>query len=174
MSEIQYSITVIRHHGDEATELVDAWITADEAINYMGEEATGTPNEKENVPQIITSWSLHVQSWTQTPQKQLLTLRYEDMLDNPTKVFRKLISFLGEKRDPNRLKKAIRFSSFDQLKQQEKRHGFVEKYENANSFFRKGRKNQWSGKLTDKQVRKIIDDHGEQMDRFKYLPSGFS
>jgi hypothetical protein len=90
------------------------------------------------------------------------------------KAFRKLVSFLGQPRDPDRLKKAIRFSSFDQLKRQEKRSGFIEKHENANSFFRQGRKNQWRGKLTDDQVRRVIDSHGEQMARFKYLPPGFS
>ena len=145
-----------------------------EAIDYMAEESTGTPNEKENVPQVISSWSIHVQSWTQEPRPEILVLRYEDMLGNPVKVFRKLVSFLGQPRDPERLKKAIRFSSFDQLRLQEARSGFIEKHENANSFFRQGRKNQWSSKLTDEQIRKVIDSQGEQMARFKYLPPGFS
>lgn len=145
-----------------------------EAIDYMAEESTGTPNEKENVPQIISSWSIHVQSWTQEPRPEILVLRYEDMLGNPVKTFRKLVSFLGQPRDPERLKKAIRFSSFDQLRLQETRSGFIEKHENANSFFRQGRKNQWSSKLTDEQIRKVIDNHGEQMARFKYLPPSYS
>jgi len=149
-------------------------IGIDEAIDYMAEEATGTPNEKENVPQVISSWSLHVQSWTQEPGPEILVLRYEDMLDNPVKAFRKLVAFLGQARDPDRLKRAIRFSSFDQLKLQEKRSGFIEKHENAESFFRQGRKNQWNGKLTDEQIRKIIDSHGGQMARFKYIPPRFS
>ena len=146
----------------------------DEAIDYMAEEATGTANEKENVPQVISSWSNHVQSWTQHPRPEILVLRYEDMLDNPIKTFRKLVSFLGQARDPDRLKRAIKFSSFDQLKLQEKRSGFIEKHENANAFFRQGRKNQWSSKLTDEQIRKVIDSHRVQMLRFKYLPPGFS
>lgn len=148
--------------------------TLDEAIEHMAEDRTGTPNEKENVPQIITSWSMHVQSWTQDTGAETLVLRYEDMLDNPLKTFRKLVSFLGQKRDPVRLKKAIRFSSFEQLKSQEKQGGFVEKYEHARSFFRQGQKNQWREKLTDEQVKKIIDSHAEQMARFNYLPPGFS
>lgn len=146
----------------------------DEAIDYMAEEATGTANEKENVPQIISSWSIHVQSWTQEPRPEILVLRYEDMLGNPVKAFRKLVSFLGQPRDPERLKKAIRFSSFDQLRLQESRSGFIEKHENANSFFRQGRKNQWSSKLTDEQIRRVIDCHREQMTRLKYLPPGYS
>ena len=144
--------------------------TIDETIAYMAEEMMGTPNEKENVPQVITSWSMHVSSWTQQPEASRLILRYEDILDNPKKVFRKIESFLGLKKDPNRLKNAIKHSSFAQLKAQEVKKGFVEKHENANSFFRKGSKNQWREVLSDEQVAKIIEIHKEQMERFKYLP----
>lgn len=144
----------------------------DETINYMAEEMTGTPNEKENIPQVITSWSLHVNSWTQTDEK-CLVVRYEDLLDNPLKAFRKVESFLKMKKDPGRLKNAIKNSSFEKLKAQEKKHGFVEKHEISNSFFRKGRKNQWKEMLTPLQIQKIIDQHGVQMQRFKYVPNGY-
>lgn len=145
-------------------------MSVDEAIDFMAQEMTSTPNEKLHVPQIITSWSLHVKSWTQVPEDSVLVLRYEDMLANPLKAFRKVESFLGQRRDPKRLKKAVRFSSFDQLKSQEKRHGFVEKHEDAQSFFRRGRRDQWKGELSDAQVARIVADHGTQMARFKYLP----
>lgn len=144
----------------------------DEAIDYMAEEMVGTPNEPENVPQIITSWSLHVNSWTQQPSNNLLVVRYEDMLDNPKRTFRKVESLLGRK-NPKRLMQAIRFSSFDQMQTQEKKLGFVEKHEDAESFFRRGVKNQWQEVLSESQVRRIVDLHGEQMARFKYLPEGF-
>jgi len=145
-------------------------LSVDEAIESMAQEMTSTSNEVLHVPQIITSWSLNVKSWTQVPEDSVLVLRYEDMLDNPLKVFRKVESFLGQRRDPKRLRKAVRFSSFDQLKSQEKQHGFIEKYENAQSFFRRGRKDQWKDELTEQQAARIIDDHGTQMARFKYLP----
>ena len=101
--------------------------TIDETIDYMAEEMTGTPNEPHNVPQIITSWSMHVSSWTQNPEASRLVLRYEDILDNPKKIFRKVESFLGLKRDPNRLKSAIKNSSFAQLKAQESKKWFYRK-----------------------------------------------
>ena len=164
-------IYIVRNPLDVAISMANYFdYSIDEAIDYMAEEMTGTANEKENVPQIITSWSLHVKSWTQNPEANRLVIRYEDMLDNPIKVFRKVESFLGLSKDPKRLKKAINFSSFKQLKTQEKSHGFVEKHENANTFFRQGRKNQWREKLTEAQIKKIIVIHGEQMQRFKYIP----
>lgn len=168
------AIYIVRNPLDVVISLASYFdFSLDEAIDYMAEEATGTANETENVPQIITSWSLNVQSWTQESKKEVLVLRYEDMLDNPLKVFKKVVSFLGQPRDPNRLKKAIRFSSFDQLKTQEKQSGFIEKHENANTFFRQGCKNQWREKLTDEQIRRVIAANKEQMARFKYLPPGF-
>lgn len=144
--------------------------TMDEAIDYMAQEMTGTPNETHHVPQIISSWSANVESWTANPDKSILVVRYEDMLDQPLKVFRKVESFIGMKKNPARLRKAVQFSSFRQMKAQESRDGFVEKHENANAFFRQGRKNQWRDILTPVQVERIVDDHRAQMERFSYLP----
>jgi len=142
----------------------------DEAIEYMAEDMTGTPNEPEHVPQIISSWSVNVESWTASGEEQILVLRYEDLLDNPLKHFRKVQSFLGMKRDPGRLKRAVAFASFDQLSAQEGKDGFIEKHENAGRFFRRGRKNQWRDALSEAQVRKIVDRHAAQMERFGYIP----
>jgi hypothetical protein len=165
------AIYMVRNPLDVAVSMANYFAyPIDVAIDYMAEEMTGTPNEKENVPQIISSWSTHVQSWTEKSEDRILILRYEDMLDNPVKVFKKVVSFLGQKRDPVRLKKAIRFSSFDQLKTQESQKGFVERHEDAKTFFRRGQKNQWRQKLTETQVQKIVNTHESQMKRFRYLP----
>ena len=142
----------------------------DKTIEYMAEEMTGTPNEAENVPQIITSWSMHVESWTREDNPALLVLRYEDLLSDPRKAFRKVESFLKLRKDPSRLKKAIKHSSFDQLKAQEQKHGFVEKHEASNWFFHHGKKNLWREVLSDAQVQKIVDIHRVQMERYKYIP----
>ena len=166
------AIYVVRNPLDVTVSMANYFgYSIDETIAYMAEEMTGTPNEAFNVPQIITSWSMHVASWTQQPEASRLILRYEDILDDPKKAFRKVESFLGLKKDPVRLKNAIKHSSFLQLKAQEQKKGFVEKHENANAFFRNGGKNQWRAKLTDEQVQKIVSLHKEQMTRFKYLPS---
>ncbi|WP_418358213.1 sulfotransferase domain-containing protein [Shewanella basaltis] len=172
-----YSVTsgaiyVVRNPLDVVISMANYFdYTIDEAIAYMAEEMTGTPNEVSHVPQIITSWSMHVSSWTSDDSSRLI-LRYEDMLDDPKKAFRKVESFLGLKKDPARLKNAIKHSSFAQLKAQEAKRGFVEKHENANAFFRQGGKHQWQAKLTPEQVKRIVDTHYEQMKRFKYLPAG--
>jgi hypothetical protein len=165
------AIYIVRNPLDIAISMAKYFAySIDEAIEYMSEEKSGTPNEAENVPQIITSWSLHAQSWTQNSDKFCLTVRYEDLLDNPRKAFRKVESFLNIPKDLKRLKKAIKHSSFGQLKAQEKQRGFVEKHENAKSFFHKGIKDQWRKELSTAQIQKIVDAHGVQMEKFNYLP----
>ncbi|MCB1605212.1 MAG: sulfotransferase domain-containing protein [Gammaproteobacteria bacterium] len=168
------AIYVVRNPLDVVISLSNYFgYTIDEAIDYMANDMAGTPNEPENVPQVITSWSLNVSSWTQEASRNLLVLRYEDLLSNPKKYFRKVESLLGLKKDPKRLIKAIKDSSFGNLKKQEQTKGFVEKHENATSFFRKGKANQWKELLSEEQIKRIVDTHREQMARFKYIPPGF-
>jgi hypothetical protein len=73
-------------------------------------------------------------------------------------------------KDPDRLMKATRNSSFKQQKAQEQARGFVEKHEASRSFFRQGTSNQWRELLTDAQVERVVERHRVQMERFKYLP----
>ncbi len=146
----------------------------DEAIDHMAEEMIGTPNEIEHVTQVISSWSNHVDSWTKNNDPKCLIVKYEDMIDNPLKTFRKVESFLGMKKDPRRLRKAIKFSSFINLSLQENKQGFVEKYQHTNKFFRQGMKNQWLDILNEKQAKKIIDINYNQMVKFKYIPKSFT
>ena len=167
------AIYIVRNPLDVAVSLKHYFdYSYDEAIAYMAEEMAGTPNEPENVPQVISSWRQHVASWTRGG-RNMLVLRYEDMLAHPQRSFRKIESLLGVKKDVKRLNKAIRFSSFNQLKKQEQAKGFSEKHENAGQFFRQGKTNAWQDELSEKQIQQVIDDHREQMEQFKYIPDGY-
>ncbi|TDR23251.1 sulfotransferase domain-containing protein [Marinicella litoralis] len=168
------AIYIVRNPLDVAVSLKHYFdYSYDEAIAYMAADMAGTPNEVENVPQVISSWSQHVASWTQEEGRNMLVLRYEDLLAHTQRSFRKVESLLGLKKDVKRLAKAIRFSSFKQLKQQEQQTGFAEKHENAGHFFRKGHTEQWREELSDAQIRQIITDHKTQMQRFKYIPKDY-
>lgn len=164
------SIYIIRNPLDVAVSLANYFnYSLDDAIAYMAEDMTGTPNEPDNIPQIISSWSGHVNSWTQHKEDSILVLRYEDLLANPQRSFRKIESFLKLIKDPKRLRKAINFSSFNQSRTQETKSGFTEKYEHTERFFNKGMKNQWKGILSPSQVELIKAQHGEMMTKYKYL-----
>jgi hypothetical protein len=65
---------------------------------------------------------------------------------------------------------AIDRSSFERLREQEEKAGFKERPDEAERFFREGRAGQWKEVLTPQQIQRIVDAHGEQMQRFGYLP----
>ncbi len=100
-------------------------------------------------------------------------LRHEDMLDKPLKPFGQVARLLGMGKEKNAIKRAIRFSSFAELKKQESRGGFIERSPNSSAFFRAGRKNQWVDVLSDEQVARMVEVHREQMQRFNYIPPRF-
>lgn len=167
------AIYVVRNPLDVAVSVARYFaLSADEAIDFMAQQMTGTPMEHDHVPQLITSWSNHVESWTGVPDEKTLVLRYEDLVAKPVKAFQKVVAFIGMPRDRARLDKAVRFSSFRELRAQERRRGFVERHEAASSFFRAGRAHQWRDRLSDEQVARVVEDHREQMARYGYVPPG--
>ena len=56
-----------------------------------------------------------------------LTLRYEDMVKSPMKAFGSFMRYLGVPKNPERLKRAIKNSSFSVVSGQEKEIGFRER-----------------------------------------------
>ncbi|NDJ60965.1 MAG: sulfotransferase domain-containing protein [Chloroflexi bacterium] len=146
----------------------------DTAIDLMSREIhtlAAPPNtEAHQIGQRLMSWSGHVRSWVDQAPLQRLVVRYEDLVAQPQAAFARVIAFLSWDLDSARLEKAIRFSSFSELKQQERAHGFHEKNPDSESFFRKGKSGDWRATLTAAQIQRIVADHGEIMARFDYLP----
>lgn len=168
------AIYVVRNPLDVAISLAHYFnFTIDQAIDFMAEELIGTMNEANHVPQVISSWSINVCSWTEPPSPSVLVVRYEDLLEKPVKAFRKVVALMGLPRDDARLRRAISFTSFRQMRAQEVSGGFVERHEEASSFFRIGRKDQWREQLSEEQVARLVSQHHEQMERFRYLPPGY-
>ena len=174
MSVTAGAIYIVRNPLDVVLSMMPHFdLTLDEAISALGNEAAGTLYTDTHVPEHYGSWSTNVRTWTRAPSPGLLVLRYEDMLDKPRKSFKTVATFLGLKPSPERLERAIRFSSFKVLKAQEEKEGFKERPEVSKSFFREGKRDQWRSKLTPEQVRRIIADHHVQMERFGYIPDDY-
>lgn len=171
MSVTSGAIVVVRNPLDVVISLTDHFgLSLEEAILFMSSDATGTPLDDSNVGSVLCSWSTHVDSWTRDQGGKTHVVRYEDLLEKPQKEFAKILGFLGLKRDPPRLKRALKNSSFKNLQAFEQRDGFIERSPSSKRFFRSGRKNQWPGVLSDEQVSRLVSDHGPMMEKFKYLP----
>lgn len=123
--------------------------------------------------QRLLTWGGHVTSWVDEPELRLLLVRYEDLQADPIAVFTGVVRFCGLDDDAARIARAVEFSRFDRMRQQEAEHGFSEKMPRAASFFRKGTSGSWREALTPELAARLIADHREVMDRFGYLsPDG--
>ena len=145
----------------------------DQIIKVMNDKDHVLPGVEKQVPHFIGSWTQHVLSWTARPNPALHVMRYEDMLERPTETFGNLVKFLGLNTPEDRLDRALRFSSFDTLRQLEAKHGFNERTDRQEKFFRAGKTGGWRDELTDAQARKIVEAHRPQMTRFGYVPDGY-
>jgi hypothetical protein len=136
----------------------------------MNSKNAETSVSDKQVYELYGSWSQHVLSWTRKPHRAIYVMRYEDMLNEPQKTFGALARHLLFKPTEAQLADAIDRSSFERLREQEEKDGFLERPKRAERFFREGRAGQWKEILTPAQIGRIVDAHGEQMQRFGYLP----
>jgi Sulfotransferase domain len=143
----------------------------DAAIDLMNLKNMETAGTDKQVYELYGSWSQHVLSWTRKPHRAIYVMRYEDMLAEPQKTFGGLARHLLFTPNEDQLADAIDRSSFERLRDQEEKDGFGERPKKAERFFREGRTGQWKEVLTPAQIKRIVDAHGEQMQRFGYLPN---
>jgi hypothetical protein len=119
--------------------------------------------------QRLLTWSGHALSWADAPSLDVSLVRYEDLHADPEAAFGELARAAGLELDPERLRRAIRFSGFDLLQNQEQAHGFREKTPLSKSFFRKGKIGGWREEMSAAQVERVIQTHQTVMRRFGYL-----
>jgi aryl sulfotransferase len=150
--------------------------TIDETIDRMGRETAALADRHDRLhfqlQQPLLSWSQHVSSWLDQSAIRLHVMRYEDMCTQPVEIFAGAIRFLGLEDNLERVRRAVEFSSFENLRQQELEHGFKAKPFAAASFFRSGRTGGWREALAKNQVERLVRDHGALMRRLGYLPNG--
>jgi hypothetical protein len=120
--------------------------------------------------QRLLSWSRHVLSWVDQRAFPVHLIRYEDMQERPLETFTAATRFCGLPCDPDRVRRALDYSSFEVLQKQELEFGFRERLEKAPSFFRQGKVGAWRDVLSPSQIARITGDHRAVMERFGYLP----
>jgi len=121
------------------------------------------------VAQFLGAWSDHVLSWTRCRAFPVLALRYEDMQADPDAAFTRVLEHIGVPPDPERVARAVQFSSFGELRKQEEATGFVERSPNSDRFFHSGGSGQWREELVPEAVERISADHAAVMREYGYL-----
>jgi aryl sulfotransferase len=148
-------------------------LSIDAAIDFMakpdatmGRSARG-PNLA--VPQPLTSWSAHTQSWLEATPTPLL-IRYEDMVANPAQALENIARHCGQQVEAAMIAGAVAATRFDLLRAREAETGFRGGQTEGRRFFRRGMVGGWRDSLTPTQVARIVATHGDMMRRLGYDP----
>ena len=128
-------------------------------------------NKKENYSdfQLISSWEKNFQSWKNNKSFPLKLVKYEDLEKETFKVFKDIVEFINRistnKKEFNREKaiNALNSTSFKELKNLEKNHGFIEAVRNTKDkkkipFFYLGPENKWE-KILKKEIVDDLDNN---------------
>ena len=126
---------------------------------------------------LLGKWNDHYRSWTKH-KNDLLLIKYEDLIKKPETELSKVIKFLKKylkfETNENKNKKILETTTFDNLKNMEKKGEFFENApnkltKNKVDFFHLGPKNKWQNTL-DKQIIDIIEkDFKKEMMELGYL-----
>ena len=122
---------------------------------------------------MLTSWKTHYLSWTQV-QNNYLLIKYENLLNKPDQEFRKISNYfsklLNKKFSETKIQNSIKSNTFDNLKAQESRGGFVESTNNGdNQFFNLGPANDWKKFLNAHTKDEIETRFYREMKELKYI-----
>ncbi len=144
----------------------------DVAINtLLNEDYVLGVRPHRHTPQLqqrLYSWDKHVKSWVEDSGLPVHVVRYEDMHTAPHATFTEALRFVGIEPDAEQVDRAIAFSSFEQLKQQEAAHGFSERPASSEFFFNSGQVGQGHAVLSNEQIVRITTALGPMMCFYGY------
>lgn len=156
-------IVSFAHHNVQAYEKTVAHMTD----SRFGLCRTETKLANQLRQQLLT-WQQHVLSWIDQCEIPVHLVRYEDMVSETFRTFANVLSFIGLSYSDEAVRKAIAFSSMEELRKQETKEGFKEKTPKSERFFRKGEKDAWQKELKPEWVLKLINDAFPLMKRLGY------
>lgn len=163
------AIHIVRNPLDVAVSYADHWnLPLAAAAEQMGRAKNAIPPNPRTMTQFLGSWSEHTQGWAGAGPFRVLTLRYEDMLDDTARVLASVLRHIGAPIDSGIVAQAVEFASYRTLRSLEDKQGFAEKGQAQERFFRTGTAGNWKTALPDAVAEKIRADHGSVMKRFGY------
>jgi len=121
------------------------------------------------------SYLEHVKSWQINSKKQnILFIKYEDLKSNTFNEVSKITHFLNIETTKNKILKAIDSSSFEKMKELEKKskeHDFFNKSNKDINFVRKGTGNEWRTIFKEEQKTRFKKHLGKLLIELNYEES---
>ena len=119
------------------------------------------------------SWYDNVASWlAMQHNRQFLLLRYEDMLEDAARELRKAADFLGIAAAPERIARAVEWSSADKMREMEKSQSkdwqLTRETRQDKPFVRRARAGAWHSEMPRAAVARIEESWGALMQTLGY------
>ena len=138
--------------------------------NLFDDRMTGY-NGKNNLAEFTSSWKVNYNSWKRKKKFSGIIIKYEDLVDNTEKEFKKTLSFLKDKLnlelDDEHIKQTVKLCNFSKLRKEEDEKGFEEA--KNGKFFRKGKKDSWKEELNTNLKNEIEKNLKTEMQELGYL-----
>ena len=157
--------SIANHYQHSIKESVDFLLDERKLLFVTNSNNPNYESEK-NVVTLLGSWKDHYNSW-KSLKKNLLIIKYEELISNSVKEFEKIRKYLEEKLNlkfgDSKFYRAIETNSFENLKKYEEKHGFKESIKDKNAglnkkFFNLGPKNDWKNFL-DKKIKLELEEN---------------
>ena len=151
--------------------------TEEESVKMICDKFNWTGLSNNEVPQLLSSWENHYNSWKRFPKNYLL-VKYEDMISDTKKEIFKIVDFLSNffefNKSENIINEIIKNTSFENLKDLENKGKFKGNSFNKitgkkNTFFNLGPKNNWRKFLKKENIIKIEKIFTKEMEELGYL-----
>ena len=148
-----------------------------ESLKYMINETRFSLGSKikGSFPEIISSWGSHYKSWKKFINETGLGLivKYENLVNSPEAEFKKILNHLARTNnfiyDEIKFQNSLKSINFKNLQSIEEKKGFDERTSNTQSFFRKGKVDEWHDKLEAETANTLIEYFSEELKELNYL-----
>ena len=160
--------SLVNHFSFESTHL---------ALKFMLNENQTMGIEDNKIPQFLSSWKNHYNSWKRFPKNYFL-IKYENLIEDPKKEVKKIIEYLNNffsiHISDDNLGKVISNSSFENLKYLEAKGLFDESAKNkktgqVKNFFNLGKKNNWKHMLDKNILNELEKNFKKEMKELGYI-----
>ena len=170
-------ITSLKNHYEMNDEQALKWMANEKQFIY---DVQNLEKDGYSDFQFISSWETNYKSWTVQKQIPIKFVKYENLLNETYMVFKDIVKFINnltginKKIDRERLKNSVQSTSFNKLKNNEKKHGFSEailskKTNKKIPFFFLGPENDWRKVLSDDLKTKLNETYKKNLKELSYI-----
>ena len=169
-------ITSLKNHYEMNDEQALKWMANEKQFIY---DVQNLEKDGYSDFQFISSWETNYKSWTVQKQIPFMIVKYESLLKETYVVFKDIVDFINKttginnKINKERLKNSVQSTSFNKLKENEKKHGFSEsilskKTNEKIPFFFLGPDNDWKKILSEDIKIKLNRTYEKNLKELSY------